>query len=87
MAPSALSRFLAKLPFKSPWKVRPQGETQESYACARARVRQPHVDRAPRPHALSPLSSSPLQVTGVASSPEFQTYLPLATEYRKHAPA
>jgi hypothetical protein len=27
------------------------------------------------------------QVTGVASSPEFASYLPAATEYRKHAPA
>jgi hypothetical protein len=39
---------------------------------------------ASRPPPVSPFS---FQVTGVASTPEFQTYLTRPGEYRKHAPA
>ena len=36
---------------------------------------------------MLPLRSHDLQMVGVASSPEFQTHLPKATEYRVVAPA
>jgi hypothetical protein len=39
------------------------------------------------PLSLPHTTTTTNQITGVASSPEFQSYLPVATEYRKHAPA
>jgi len=37
-------------------------------------------------HPPTPKKNETRQVTGVASSPEFASYIPPATEYRKHAP-
>ena len=94
-AGSALSRFLAKLPFKSPWKVRKERERQGRREGAGAgagadggRQSCKHIlSHPPTRSRVFTRHNTQQQVTGVASSPEFQSYLPVATEYRKVAPA